>query len=749
LLIAATIAFTPWTANADGTRIETQIGFGGDFQVGRATPISVQVTSSVPRGYGVEVVALDSDGRAVVFPLADVGNNRFEGLFQSGRLGAPLRVRITPGDGADNRLNWESVREVDAAEPRPGHQRLRSFRQSTQFWLMIGTHPGFELAAQQQKAGAESDTAEAVHLLHGNVAWVPDTPAAFDGVNLIVATPGLLDAAQESAICQWVEQGGRLILALSTDTATWERSPFSQWCPIFNRGPYVERQESVLNGNLTALVPNSSRIISLDDLTLSRLEVPDGRVILQGPSSPVIAEAAIGFGTVVVVGLPLDQSPYYQPAGADGDTTGAQYWDGLPRLCQTLAGRAATHSSDGTAIGGSLSPTGVSDLQSQLAAILDSFPQVDRTSTGQVIALVGMWLVIIGPLEYLLVHHWLKRPYLTWLTLPLWVLVIGWWTNSAARADNGVTSEMQVLEVLDVAVDTGVVRYAGWASTYSPQTRRHDLSIQPDYGVAIDAAAPTGVEIGPMMRPEEGFRGMYRRGGLMAGDVGYSLESGVDAGAARGVPVEQWSSLSLAARGEASLAASQEPLGTVRAVYDTYNNLRRLDLEHHLPWPLEEWFVVHDVQARFPRTSTPQFLKLEPGATCDLLRDCNQNLVTSYLQGELTTERVRKHGKDVYVRSDTYDPLSLDANRWMRILTFHAAVGGSEFTHLSNQTLHRQDLSSLVKLNRLVVYGKIRRPLAEIRLDGEPRAAESRTTWVRLVIPVTRETAVYDERLEE
>ncbi|MEZ6064631.1 MAG: hypothetical protein R3B90_02735 [Planctomycetaceae bacterium] len=737
--------------------IEVRIGLGNTMHVGRWTPVTVNTSGLSFDAERVTLEATDPDGRVVEFPLKSQGDQRFAGLFQSGRLAAPLRVRIASAaetDGGPQHL-VETIPVFTGDDP--AESGLRTYRHSSRLWLRIGAQPGFELAAKQLNAADDRAGAEpSVVTVPVPPEELPDTAAAFDAVSVIIADPVTLSETQDEAIRRWVANGGRLIVQVGGHAADWSTSRFANWSPIRVQGTYRERQISALNGEVAALVPNSARIITLDEPTLSRLVVDDGRVVIAGPTAPVIAEAPYGLGTVVLIAVPLDAAPYFTFAsetsnaaatsGADQGSPRARYWDGLPRLCQDLAG-AAVGVSGGTR-GASrlqLSPTGVNDLQSQLAAILDHYPQISRPSMWNVIGLMAAYLLIIGPLDYLLVHRVLKKPQLTWITLPVWVLLASWWAGTSVASDSVTTTQSNTLELVDIAVDTGTIRHRGWHSLYSPTTRRYSAEFVPSVlGLPAESAAATTLP-GWLPRPEEGFRGMYRRGGLQLGGVGYELDAGAESASAQGLPIDQWSTTAIEVDASANYSTTDErPLAQATAVYDTHGNLRELKLTHQLPSALQDWFAVLDVQARFPRPSATEFQSLPPGVTCDLQKHGARNLLKSYLQGEITREERRKVGSDVYISSDAYDPLSRDPDRMVRVLSFFSAAGGTEFTRLANETLTRLDLTPLLRLDRMVVFGRIEHPLSKLTIDGTAVEPTRRWSYVRLVMPVERETRHFD-----
>lgn len=720
--------------------VQTSIGFGGACQVGRWTPVRAVPAEGFP-AVAAKVIASDADGRPVEFALTPEERGGFTGLFQAGRLDAPVRITFTDAAGASQQqVEW------------PGGGRLRTFRQSTAFWMLVGSHPGFELAARWRNDSApDAGRQPAVELLPTPVEELPTTAAALESVSVVVLGEAGLSPRQSAALRQWVETGGRLVVTVGEEPAAFARSPLAEWLPVRILGTYREEQTDALCSRVAAFIPHNKGgpLLSLDKLEAARLEVRDGVTLIHGPTAPVATRSACGLGLVTVVGLRLNAAPFYSLRGAraepgagsappEGEASAVRVWGGLKFLCQQLAGGGSPLTRDRTKDGpAQLAPTGVTDMQSQLMGMLDEFPEIARPSSWNVIGLMVLYLLLIGPVDYVVVHRLLRRPHWTWVTLPVWVVLASWWSSSFAEATNGASTAAQQLTVLDVGVEAGVQRVTSWCSFYSPQIQRRTVRMRPLFA---GAAAPASVRMAPLARPDEGFRGLYRRGGLQLGGAGYALEPGTLAAQAVGVPVDQWSSLLFGAAAEGDGPDDAPPLAEYRRVMDAHGAVVRLELVHRLPGDLEDWFVVENLEATFPLPSAADKQRLASGQVYDLTRGCGQRLLKAYIQGQLTSTVQRKTGQETYIRAGSYDPLGRDADQFFRTLTFYEAVGGGDYTQLTNVPLGRLDFSDYVHLGRVIVFGRLSSPAAQFDVEDVPLTPSGGVTYVRLLVPLTQQT---------
>ncbi len=720
LLVVLAIALLtgPTAARAD---ISASIGFQGYLKAGRWTPVTLRgVGPAVP----VDELCLaisDPDGQPVEFPLVRNGDV-LEGTILAGRLEAPLILKRRTGD-----------RESVLARFSQG-QDFVTDRQSTDHWVIVGDHPGFEAAAELMEQTGRSVAGPAVRLLECAPDEFPRDWQRLGSVDLVVLGPLSLEADQFEALQLWVRQGGRLVIAVGSQADWYSASPLASWVPVRISEAYTEWQVEPLMSQVQSFVENAPTPRTIERPRLSRLEVSSGRVLVEGPNGVVTARSPYGFGTVAVAGIDLSAPPFARrPESRDAETE-TILWAGLPQFCVQLAGLTLPPPVDENRDRRlNLAPTGVSDLQSQLTGILDDYPGVNRPSSWNVIGLLAVYLLLIGPVDYLLVHRLLKRPQLTWVTLPVWIVLAAWWTSGLAVASNGTTRQANQIDIWDIATDTNVQRVRSWFSVYSPQTTVYDVSSSL---VTPSADGPGRFErLGWLARPEDGFRGMYRRGGLSLGGTGYRQSN--DGTGLDGVPIEMWSSKGFSLVAEGELPAG-EPLAECVQEYDATGRLRRWTLEHNLPGEVTDWFVISSAQAVFP--TRPEVEVLRPGMTVDLANRFGTQLLRTYVQGEAITTRETTTGTQSYVRTNAYDPLSRDPDHVFRALTVYRAIEGLEFTQLTNQTLDELDLSRFVGLDRILLIGRLDQPINRFSIDGAPVEPGRHATYVRLIIPVVRKT---------
>ena len=207
-------------------------------------------------------------------------------------------------------------------------------------------------------------------------------------------------------------------------------------------------------------------------------------------------------------------------------------WSAAPDLVQRLFDLEESQARRNQTISNRLTQTGITEFATQLDASLDEFPAVSRFTVWHVMGLLAALVLIVGPIDFLLVHKVLRRPELTWVTFPLLALaaagsVIYW--GAEAKGNRVLLNQ---LDVLDVDAGTGWARAHSYSLLYSPDNRRFNVTAVADLPAAgsnsrggIQGGDPRCDCVGAA-GPETTFGGMYRTGGVEISRPSYALSAG-------------------------------------------------------------------------------------------------------------------------------------------------------------------------------------------------------------------------------
>ena len=712
ILFLTVISGTVFTGTAQAESIvptvnAPRVGWKGHYLVGRWSPIVVPVSLTEPTSVQLEASAIDPDGNRVSYLAAPIqleaGEHQLEGLFKAGRLDGEINVRVNGGawvSGTPDRTPWLKL----------------PLKPSVKLIVTVGDPPGFDFEKD------DSASVREVKLAKASMADLPTNPLAYDGVSALVLTGPLeMTAAQSEAIREWVSRGGRLTISLPLDVAAAQQRLFN-WVPASVGPTPVTVREF---GSLESFAGKNIRIPQTLPLSMPQLQFTTGDVLAASRSIPFLVRLPYGMGSVTLLSMDMKSTPLME-------------WKGLQAFSARLVGADSRVSiaEKETNRGTQLSSTGISDVATQLHAIQEHFEKVERFSPWFVLGCLLGLLVIIGPLDYLIVHRLLKRPYLTWVTFPLVASVASVGAALLASSSNGAVSRANQLNIINLDYTSSTLRGRYFVNLYSPLTVQTSLKILPQSITNESAELPqarvvwTGV-------PEATFGGILRESGL---ERGAAYEQQPD-GELTHVPVIQWSSKALV--GES--VQSAEGLVECNLKASATGSLSGTIL-HRFSTPIEDWMVVYQNRV-YRYLKTRDDVRSLPFAPRQVWRveqpSVFQRELRPYLTGILTMATARfgaRNTKEITQQQSTYDPLSLDPFEVVRILTFFEDVNGDRYTGLSNQLLNHEDCSHLLKLGRAILFGRLAQPLARIELDQQPLEPDRESSFVRLILPVEKST---------
>ena len=682
------------------------VGWDGNYLIGRWTPVTVPLHLTADTTIRLELTAIDSDGNRVGFQLPDAalsaGDHRITGLVKVGRLNGEIGIRVNGGP---------EVRAV----PGSTEWLHAPLRPSARLIVTIGRPRGFVWENDSSLRGVE------VHVAELEPDDLPSNSLAYDSVSaLVIAGAAELSPAQSQAVNEWVARGGRLIVSLPQEPKVARQAiqSMSGWLPVtVAEQPVIVREFA----GLEAYAAKNLRIPHPNTLSIPSVRVETGEILAASRSDAFLVRAPHGLGMVTVLTMDLTKPPLTE-------------WKALPSLTARIVGLGTTGESSEKAAskGLQLSSTGISDLSTQLNAIQEHFDRVHRASPWFTMSLMLALLVILGPLDYFLVHRVLKRPQLTWVTYPLLVVVCAGGAAVLAINWNGTAHHANQFDIVNVDAATSTASARHFVTIYSPVTNQSEVSVTP---ASLSEGAVKSISSQLIWQgvPEASFGGMLRPTGIEQGAKYWQQSDGH----LSQLPMMQWSSKSLVATSIQSvpdLVECQLKSSATGRLTGT--------LTHRFSSPIEDWMVVYkSVVYRYLKQKDDQStLPLPPKFVWRVEQpNVHSRELRPYLTGMITMATPRfgvRTVTDVSHHQSTYDPLSLDPLNFMRILTFHDEIGGERYTGLTNQLLGDEDCSHLLKLGRAILIGRLSQPVATVQQDQGTLEPDRQATFVRLILPV-------------
>jgi hypothetical protein len=436
---------------------------------------------------------------------------------------------------------------------------------------------------------------------------LPPAWFGYEGVDLLVLfsdNKAFLDGLKSEkkrwqAIGEWVRQGGRLLVSVSWSNSDRVRDLLAAWQPAL---PPLLPQELPAEYDRLLVVEslagvNAKRFPAFGEPSVKAVKLstsPGVERLARNENDPILVRVPYGRGSVFLFALDLDKGPV---AG----------WSGRVALWQALLGACGPKSflapRDQQAMGawGVRESESGNELGSRLQRQLDEF-EVPVISFGWVALFIFLYILVVGPLDYLLLKKVFRRLEWTWITFPVTVLVISVVAYFTAYAVKGNDLKINKVDLVDIdqRSDLGpdqkprsAFAYGStWWTLFSPRIQSYTLGIQPAVADWVAAGDPDEASVMTT------WMGRAEAGGL--GTVGRSRQQSLfrrnyeyegDASGLKGVPIAVWTTKSFH-------SAWSVPLTRLAVEADLHYNPEDPDqvrgtVRNRLPFALESAGVIY------------------------------------------------------------------------------------------------------------------------------------------------------------
>jgi hypothetical protein len=295
---------------------------------------------------------------------------------------------------------------------------------------------------------------------------LPDRAMALDSLNTLIITnvdTGNLTAAQRTALSAWIANGGRLIV---TGGPGWQKTSagLRDLLPLSPASATLLDDLNALKTYAGSTTSPGSAVVAVGALT------PDAQVILKQADTPLIIRRQHGLGEVVFLGF--DPADLQQVVVASSAADGSQSWDGFLEIYRQLTQPLPDKPGWGY---------GVQNWYTAASAA-SNIPNLNLPPVSLICGFLGLYMVAIGPVNYLVVRK-LKRRELAWISVPL--LTIGF-TAAAFLAGNLLRGNQPVLNrlaLVQVWPTSDQARLTGIVGLYAPQ--RAVYEVKADQGLLL------------------------------------------------------------------------------------------------------------------------------------------------------------------------------------------------------------------------------------------------------------------------
>ena len=736
------------TANVGVTVSRLRLGLGGFGRVGCWIPIHIEATGFAS-GANVQVLVIASDARGdqcedtVSNVKADTsGSISAASVFMNGRLDSAVTIRLSDKEGS---VSWEHVvrcRSVDdfsiSTAPSKTHSiqtELKLLRYGPITFVTIGVPDALATLANELAEG-KSTSASLVVMSVESIDDLPSIRRGLDSVDFLYLVDGFnLSEQQRQAVEEWVTTGGHLVVSCGSKLPQLLESSVGNWLqPVFQIEPAPMFSQDL--SGLQNFVAGSSQLQTYrKSVPVMKLRSNQAWSVVDSINGPLVQRVSYGAGMISMVAVDLNQKPVNQ-------------WLSLPQLYEMLIfGYQLDTSASQMSRNGRISSSGVSDLATQLATVSDAVPSANRWSTWSIMLLMVVFLLVIGPLDYLFVVRIVKKPHLTWFTFPALIiasclLAVSW---VGTREVPIVVRQTHLVDVAQPAARQ-TVHVRSWNSISAADSGNISVGAGLSPIAATEkTAALTGTKMSVSWhgRPEDVYGGLYREGGVMLGRQMSHRSDGFDGKEAGFSSVPMLSDGSQAFLAEALVDASASMIVESHLRVPS-SGLLEGEFTHHFASPIKNWSVVfrNRVYRPTPKVDTDN-LSIEPGKPWSRENySVSVSDLREFLKGVRATQPEAKPSKSsatkqVQIKA-CYDTQGTNPLDILTMVSLFKVPGGETFVKLQNNAMRHDDLSDGIHLNTVFVVGTLDTQVTEIIVNGKTVTPVQSQTIVRLLLPVVR-----------
>jgi hypothetical protein len=423
------------------------------------------------------------------------------------------------------------------------------------YLVLFGTPEDLEKALAVNADTKEVQTRWAAH--EADVARLPDRSFGYDAVDLVLLSAGdgkqldrlLADKERVQALAGWVRRGGRLVVSLSAEQQGRLQKLFDAWQPplpdLVTPGKH-EEFETLPSVRAWARVQGGKRFPAAGSppVRLAALRGgPGADVQASEEEAPLIVRRPCGLGSVTLLAFDLGERPFRAWAGKE------DFWKALvAKLGPRISGAQAEEAPRTTS-----GDPEVLDVGARLQRDLDRF-DVPRVSFGLVALFIFLYILLVGPLDYLLLKNVFKRLEWTWVTFPLVVVAVTVAAYFSAAALGGKDQEINQVDLVDIDLRGAAPHAYGttWFTVWSPDLRTVTAGVEPAWGVLAPGNAPVPAVVTWFGRPEAAGPGSLGRLGAQS-RFRWTYQYAPNAAGLRGVPIPARATRAFTASWEAPL----------------------------------------------------------------------------------------------------------------------------------------------------------------------------------------------------
>jgi len=664
------------------------VGIENCYKNGLWTPIAVELLLPIYDGATAKLAirCSDSDGTPITYRYEIDGRrqtadgSRVTVLAKMGRKDEPIQVSVNGGEYK----SFNVPPPVNAERP---------------IYLIFGNED-----IGLQGAVAELMLREDRRPLLVKINSFADLPTewfGYEAVEMVVLTttePELFEgpdrqalsvnSPQIQALNDWLKLGGKMLLCAGKDSELFLNDE-DGFLHLFLPGKYDGMTELRISTPLERFV-NSQRQIFMNGteeapfMRMPRILEPSGITLVKDGDLPLVLRCAHGLGTLIYFGGDLSGRPL------------GNWRDRTTLVRNIMQWNKAQERGGAPPRSGAMLQLGYNDISGQIRSALDQFDGVRIVHFSVILIILTAYWLVIGLFDWYIVHKVLRKPIVTWITFPLWIVLFSLLTYVLAAPGRPGEEKHNRLYLVDTDYEHDVLRMSIWNSVYSSTDRLIDLE-------QLFFDDPHPLVVSEALKPSPCYKsGSFSWNGLPGSGLGGMAPKTVSPSVWQ-VGSEQkefcrLNSVPIQARSTKSFFGQHH-----FNIRDGYRIHSQLTDDEGVPvgtieFPTKDDFSRQNCVLIYGRWAL-ELGDIVPGQTITVTKTTPRRDLRNLLIPPQTRDDENLRGWA------TYNPQSADLEYIVRVMTLHRALGGYESTGLHHAYQSSLDMSDLLTTDRALLLG--------------------------------------------
>lgn len=553
MVLVSTLCLPAWAEGESTPSIKARAGFNGYIRTGELVSFKVEIENPGAEIKGTLKISSNQNGAQVVFSREVVlppGSRKSFSMYVSDDQSQSFNLRLVSGG-----------KEIASS-------RIRVNRLPPQE-MMLGVLSSNPSALNQLGALKLPGNAQRVTVIHLDAEDIPTDPLMLESIDVLVLSDfssRSLKAEQISGIQSWVEGGGLLV---SCGGASWQKTLASLPPELLP----VQTAASIQVNRLPGLEKwTGQKLPAGNNIIISQGQPTGGTTLVSSNNLPILVESKMGHGNVYYLAFDPGASPF-------------ENWAGNESLWLNIFTRSDPHQM----ISASNSRSMMMDRRYDMNWALRSIPASDLPSRGGLGVILLVYILILGPIAYLLLKKFDRRE-LGWVVIPLTAVLLFSATYVIGFKGKGRDVFTRVISIVEMEPGFNYARVTSYIGAFAPTHRQYSINL-------------TGNRLVNVLPIDS-----YRDRGMMTGSTQLPVMATVKQGKDTTVDfgdLSRWSTRSIQTR-----SSIYKP-GTIEANLHTEGNRIRGTVTNNTSQALSECAV-------YSRYGYQKLNKLKPGETAEV-----------------------------------------------------------------------------------------------------------------------------------